>query len=133
MQRKPEMVFGVGGLSFLGTRISSVALRDGGYLEPRTAGQPWYTGERDGGVRRHEALLKGGVDGGPVGVVDEVDLEADDVVQREAGGAELVGEVVEAAASLFGGGDARRLAVDETSGIRRRGSSPRGSPRCARR
>ncbi len=46
------MVLGLGGLSFLGTLRLSVALRDGGDLQPRTAGQPWYTGERDGGIRR---------------------------------------------------------------------------------
>ena len=47
------MVLGPGGCWFLGMRLS-VALRDGGDLEPRTAGQPWYTGEREGRMRRDE-------------------------------------------------------------------------------
>ena len=104
------MVLGLGGWSFLGIVVTLVALRDGGHLEPRTAGQPWYTGQRDGGVRRGERGLERRVDGGLVGLVDEVDLEAHDVVERQAGGAQLVGEVLERAVGLLGGrGAADRL------------------------
>ena len=75
------MVFGPGGCSFLGSAVLSSVDRDGGDLKPRAAGQPWYTGEREGGIRGDEPGFDRGVDDRPVGLVDEVDLEAHYVVQ----------------------------------------------------
>ncbi len=102
------MVFGLGGLSFLGTSLTLIALRDGGHLEPRTTGQPWYTGRSQGRVRRGEPDLERHVDRGLVGGVDEVDLEAQDVAERRARGARLVAEVPQCAVGLLGGRAADR-------------------------
>ena len=54
-----------------------------------------------------------------VGLVDEVDLEAHHVVQREAGGAKLVGEVLQGAGGLLGGRASAELAVHVQRKLRR--------------